>query len=387
MGALTGIRVIEFCEIAAGPFCAMLLADMGAEVIKVERPVGDAMRMWPPISDGYSENFASVNRAKKSVVLDLKSTDGVDSARKLILSADVVIENYRPGVMARNGLDYASMSAVKPELIYCSISAFGQTGPRAREGGFDLTMQAMAGVMSVTGEPGGAPVKCGVPLCDFVSALYGSMGINAALVERARTGRGQNVDVAMLGASLAIGALQTSEYFGTGNDPKKLGSAHPRNAPYQAFEAQDGYFGMAAGNNNLWHHVCDVVEREDLKEHPDYASPSLRAAHQTALKTLLEQVFRTKPVAHWLTVFAKKGVPSSPINSYSQALADRQVAHMGWVQDLTLPNGVSTKTFGPALRINDQAGQVSGPPPALGQHTDEVLAELVELAARDGAKS
>ena len=300
MAALTGVRVIEFCEIAAGPFSAMLLADMGAEVIKVERPTGDAMRMWPPINDGYSENFASINRAKKSVVLDLKSDEGVKNARDLILSADVVVENFRPGVMARNGLDYATMSAVKPELIYCSISAFGQTGPRSREGGFDLTMQAMAGVMSVTGEPDGAPVKCGVPLCDFVSALYGAMGVNAALVERARTGKGQNVDVAMLGATLAIAALQTSEYFGTGKNPKKLGSAHPRNAPYQAFQAQDGHFGMAAGNNNLWHLVCDVIKRDDLKEHPNYLNPSLRAANQSTLKTTLEDVFRAKPVAYWL---------------------------------------------------------------------------------------
>jgi len=376
MGALNGIRVIEFCEIAAGPFCAMLLADMGADVIKVERPSGDAMRMWPPINDGYSENFASINRAKKSVVLDLKSPEGVKNARSLILSADVVIENFRPGVMARNGLDYATMSAVKPELIYCSISAFGQTGPRSREGGFDLTMQAMAGVMSVTGEHGGAPVKCGVPLCVFVSALYGAMGVNAALVERVRTGNGQNVDVAMLGATLAIAALQTSEFFGTGNNPKKLGSAHPRNAPYQAFEAEDGYFGMAAGNNNLWYLVCDVVSRDDLKEHPDYANPSLRAANQSGLKTILEDVFRTKPVAHWLAVFAEKGVPSSPINSYADALTDRQVDHMGWVHDLTLPNGVTTKTFGPALRINDQAGEIGAPPPGLGEHTEAVLSQL-----------
>jgi len=184
-----------FCEIAAGPFCAMLLADMGADVIKVERPAGDAMRMWPPVTDGFSENFASVNRNKRSIVLDLKSAEGVAAARDLILDSDVVIENFRPGVMTRLGIDYATMSAEKPQLIYCSISAFGQTGPRATQGGFDLTMQAMAAVMSVTGEPGGAPVKCGVPLCDFVSALYGSFGISSALVERQTTNKGQHIDV------------------------------------------------------------------------------------------------------------------------------------------------------------------------------------------------
>ncbi|MCG8594947.1 MAG: CoA transferase, partial [Kiloniellales bacterium] len=247
MSSLQGLKVVEFCEIAAGPFCAMLLADMGAEVVKVERPAGDAMRMWPPVTDGFSENFASVNRNKRSVVLDLKTEDGRRAARAIILDSDVVVENFRPGVMARLGLDYETMAAEKPGLIYCSISAFGQSGPRSREGGFDLTMQAMSGIMSVTGEPGGAPVKCGVPLCDFVAGLYGAFGVVSALHQRRETGVGQNLDVSMLGTSLAVAALQTSEFFGTGKDPRKLGSAHPRNAPYQAFRARDGYFGMAAG--------------------------------------------------------------------------------------------------------------------------------------------
>lgn len=376
MMPLNGKRVIEFCEVAAGPFCGMLLADMGAEVIKVERAQGDAMRMWPPINDGYSENFASINRGKKSVVLDLKSDAGVAAAKALILSADVVIENFRPGVMGRNGIDYATMSAQKPALIYCSISAFGQSGPRSREGGFDLTMQAMAGVMSVTGEPGGAPVKCGVPLCDFVSGLYGSYAVAAGLLEVSRTGQGQHVDVAMLGATLAIGALQTSEYFGTGKDPRKLGSAHPRNAPYQAFKASDGYFGMAAGNNKLWKSVCDVVGLPVLVEQEKFANPTMRAANQTELLGLLEAVFITKPVAHWLSSFAEAGVPSSPINTFSQALQDPQVQYMGWVQDLTLPGGRQTQTFGSPLRINDQQNTITSPPPVLGEHTDDVLASL-----------
>lgn len=376
MMPLKGKRIIEFCEVAAGPFCGMLLADMGAEIIKIERASGDAMRSWPPINDGYSENFASINRGKKSVVLDLKSEDGAEAARALILSADAVIENFRPGVMARNAIDYATMSAKKPGLIYCSISAFGQTGPRATEGGFDLTMQAMAGVMSVTGEPGGAPVKCGVPLCDFVSGLYGAYGVSAALLEVAATGQGRHIDVAMLGATLAIGALQTSEYFGTGIDPRKLGSAHPRNAPYQAFRAADGHFGMAAGNNKLWHSVCAVVGREDLAEEDRFATPTLRAANQEDLRGLLEQVFTTRPAAHWLDAFAAAGVPCSRINTYSEALADPQVAHMGWVQDLELPGGRQTKTFGSPLRFNDEPNPVTGAPPVLGQHTDEVLAGL-----------
>ena len=376
MASLQGIKVVEFCEIAAGPFCAMLLADMGADVIKVERPVGDAMRMWPPVNDGYSENFASINRNKRSVVLDLKSDDGIRAAKAIILDSDVVVENFRPGVMARLGIDYETMAAEKPSLVYCSISAFGQSGPRSKEGGFDLTMQAMSGIMSVTGEPGGAPTKCGVPLCDFVAALYGAFGVVSALHEMQRTGKGQNLDISMLGTALAVAALQTSEYFGTGEDPRKLGSAHPRNAPYQAFKAQDGYFGMAAGNNSLWHSVCDVVDLPELKQDERYLTPTLRAQNQNVLRETLEAVFETKPVDHWLSAFATAGVPCSPINSYSQALGDPQVAHMGWVQDITLPNGNTTKTFGSPLRINGESLSIATGPPGLGEHTEEVLGKL-----------
>ncbi len=376
MLALEGIKVVEFCEIAAGPFCAMLLADMGADVIKVERPAGDAMRSWPPVNEGYSENFASINRNKRSVVLDLKTPEGLHAAKAIILDSDVVVENFRPGVMARLGIDYASMSAEKPGLIYCSISAFGQEGPRSKQGGFDLTMQAMSGIMSITGEPGGDPIKCGLPLCDFVAALYGAFAVTAALHQRQVTGKGQNVDVSMLGTSLGVAALQTSEYFGTGRDPRKLGSAHPRNAPYQAFRAKDGHFGMAAGNNSLWHSVCDVVALPELKEDERYLTPSLRAQNQDTLRVTLEEVFETKEVAHWLAAFAEVGVPCSPINSYSEALSDPQVEYMGWVQEITLPNGKVTKTFGSPLRINGATLPIAASPPGLGEHTEEVLGKL-----------
>jgi crotonobetainyl-CoA:carnitine CoA-transferase CaiB-like acyl-CoA transferase len=386
MSSLNGIKVIEFCEIAAGPFSGMLLADMGADVIKVERPTGDAMRTWPPLTDGYSENFASVNRGKRSICLNLKDPADIAHARQLILGADVVLENFRPGVMQRNGLDYAAMSALNPGLVYCSISAFGQTGPRSGEGGFDLTMQAMSGVMSVTGEPGGAPVKCGVPLCDFVSGLYGAYGIASALTARAQTGKGQHIDVSMLGATLGVSALQTSEFFGTGKAPRKLGSAHPRNAPYQAFEASDGHFGMAAGNNGLWASVCRVVGREDLEKDPRFIDPTTRAQNQDTLRDLLEAIFRTRPIAHWIAAFNDAGVPCSPINTYPEALQDPQVAHMGWVQQIELPNGVSTQTFGPVLRIDDTAQPVTRRPPALGEHTGEILAQLTAAQAAQDSR-
>ncbi|MGI9595110.1 MAG: CaiB/BaiF CoA transferase family protein [Acidimicrobiales bacterium] len=382
---LQGVRVVEFCEVAAGPYCSMLLADQGADVVKVEKPTGDTMRSWPPISSpdradgsdqGFSENFASINRSKRSVVLDMKTEQGLAAATALIERADVVVENYRPGVMAKLGIDYETMSAVNPGVTYCSISAFGQEGPRSTEGGFDLTMQAMAGVMSVTGEPGGAPVKCGVPLCDFVAGLYGAFGVASALRERERTGRGQHIDVSMLGTTLAVGALQTSEYFGTGDNPRKLGSAHPRNAPYQAFRSADGHFGMAAGNNGLWERVCEVVGLPELVDDERYRTPVLRAANQDELRITLEATFMTEPSAHWLSAFARAGVPSSPINSYRDALADPQVEHMGWVRPLRLPNGVETETFGPPVRIDGRSVPIRSSPPLLGEHTEAVLAEL-----------
>ena len=374
---LNDVRVIEFCQIAAGPFCGMLLADFGADVIKVENPEGgDSMRAWPPISGGFSENFASVNRNKRSVTLDLKSPEGVEAAQALVRSADVMIENFRAGVLDRLGLGYAALKKDQESLVYCSISAYGQTGPRAQEGGFDLTVQAMSGIMSVTGEAGGAPVKCGVPLSDFSAGLYAAYAITAALMDVRRGEPGRHIDVSMLGASLGIAALQTSEYFGTGKDPGKLGSAHPRNAPYQAFQASDGYFAMAAGNDRLWQSVCQVVEHPEYVDDPRFKSTSERAVNQIALKELLEADFGQQPVEHWLAAFGDAGVPCTPINSYSQILSDPHVAHMEWIEDLTLPSGIETKTFISPVNFGEQRLGVRRPPPELGEHTVEVLAEI-----------
>ncbi len=374
---LHDVRVIEFCQIAAGPFCGMLLADFGADVIKVENPEGgDSMRAWPPISDGYSENFASVNRNKRSITLDLKSPDELKAARDLVRSADVMIENFRAGVLDRLGLGYETLRKDHDSLIYCSISAYGQTGPRAQEGGFDLTVQAMSGIMSVTGEPGGAPVKCGVPLSDFSAGLYAAYAITAALMDVRRGEPGRHIDVSMLGASLGIAALQTSEYFGTGNDPAKLGSAHPRNAPYQAFQAEDGYFAMAAGNDRLWRSVCTVVGHMEYFDDSRFTTTTSRAANQVALKDLLEEEFGRKPVDYWLAAFRDAGVPCTPINSYSQILSDPHVKQMGWVQDLKLPSGHETKTFISPVIFGDQQLGVRRPPPALGEHNDEILSEI-----------
>ncbi len=367
MSPLNHIRVIEFCQIAAGPFAGMLLADMGADVIKVESPEGDGMRNWPPHNAGYSENFASLNRGKKSVVLDLKDGKQLESARRLCLSADVVLENFRPGVMQRLGLGYEALSKAKPSLIYCSISAFGQQGPRSLEGGFDVTLQAIGGVMSVTGEPGGAPVKSGVPLTDFAAGLYAAFSIAASLHEN----KGRHIDVPMLGTTLAIAALQTSEYFGGGKDPKKLGSAHPRNAPYQAFKCKDGHFVMAAGNDDLFRRACEGFDCVFLLRDSKFSSTSLRAKNQIELKEIFEKRFAGLTAEQCLGIARKQGVPCAPINTYSEALADPQVAHYGWVQPLELPNG-STRTFVSPLMKEQKPGK----PPALGEHTEEVLRQL-----------
>ena len=309
---LSGVKVVEFCQVLAGPYCGMLLADMGAEVIKVEPPEGDMMRQWPPIREGFSENFASINRNKRSVVLDLKNPAHKAAARRLVLSADVVLENNRPGVMDRLGLGYESFRVEKPGLVYCSISAFGQSGPRSGEGGFDVTVQAMSGIMSVTGEPDGAPVKCGVPVSDVGTGLYAAFSIVSVLRRVAGGGEGAHIDASMLGCSLGMAALQTSEYFGTGRDPKKLGSAHPRNAPYQAFKASDGHFVIAAGNNKLWESVTEVVGRPDLLQDARFKTTLSRAEHQGALKDLLEVEFAKQGVDHWLAAFEKSGRAAGP---------------------------------------------------------------------------
>ena len=368
---LAGVRVLEFCQVAAGPFCGLLLADFGADVVKVEPPEGDSLRSWPPLNEGYSENFASLNRSKRSVALDLKQPAHLAVAQRLALEADVLVENSRPGAMQRLGLGRDWFAAHRPQGIYCSISAYGQDGPRGGEGGFDLTIQAAAGVMSVTGEPGGAPVKAGVPLADFASGLYAAYSI-AALLARVRAGgaggAGGHIDVPMFGATLAIAALQTSEYFGTGRNPGKLGSAHPRNAPYQAYAAADGWFAIAAGNNRLWAQVCEVVGVTPLLDDERFLTPTLRARHQAELKALLDPHFARQPVAHWLQAFAAAGVPGAPINGYGEALADPQTAHLGLVREQVLPGGQHTRTVGCPVRLDGAPLPTDTRPPALDQH-------------------
>ncbi|MEZ5739981.1 MAG: CoA transferase [Burkholderiaceae bacterium] len=370
---LAGIKVIEFTNILSGPFCGMLLADMGADVVKVEKPSGDDMRFWPPITDGYSENFASVNRNKRSIAMDLKSADDRALARELCAGADVIIENNRGGVMDRLGLGYADIKALNPAIIYCSINAFGSQGPYANRGGFDLVIQAESGIMSVTGED--APVKCGVPISDTATGLYGAFAIAAALREVASTGQGVHIDASMLGASLGISALQTSEFFGAGKSSPRMGSRHPRNAPYQAFKASDGFFCIAAGNDKLYRDVCLQVGMPELIEHPDYKSTALRAKNQAALADILAVPFLTKTADEWIRIFGECGVPCG-LTIRAGARSSVQVRHCGWVQDTTLPNGVRTKTFGsPDPPSDSPVGEdPASMPPALDEHGAQIRA-------------
>ena len=373
---LAGVRVIEFCQVLAGPFCGCLLADMGADVIKIEPPEGDLMRAWPPLIDGYSQYFASVNRNKRSIALNLKDPADLAVARSLCLSADVVLENFRPGVMKKFGLDQATLAQEKPDLVYCSVSAFGQDGPRATEGGFDMTVQAFSGVMSVTGEPGGRPVKCGVPIADFSAGLYAAFSVVCGLHKARRDHAIGHIDVSMVGAMLGIAHLQTSELFGTGKDPVPLGSAHPMNAPYAAFRCRDGYIAVAAGTNKLWEAACAGIERPQIAQDERFASPTLRARNQNELRDVLEAEFARYDRAELLAIFGVKGVPCAPINSYSQALADPQVKHLALVAELELPNGAPTRMVISPQKIAGESLGIYRRPPALGEHGAEVRAEL-----------
>ncbi|MEZ5909004.1 MAG: CoA transferase [Hyphomicrobiaceae bacterium] len=380
-GPLTGVRVLEFGQIAAGPFAGSLLADLGADVVKVENPVGgDGMRGWPPLSENdtgeaFSENFASVNRNKRSIAVDLKDAESLARLKRLTERADVVLENFRAGVLKRLGLGYEALAARNPRLVYCSISGYGQQGPYAQKGAFDVTVQGMSGLMSVTGEEGRPPVKCGVPVADFCAGLYGAFTITAALMEARSSGKGRFIDCSMLGALIGVAALQTSEYFGTGKPGRLLGSAHPRNAPYQAFRAADDYFIIAAGNDALWREVTEAVGRPELAGDPRFLTQPLRARNQAELAEILTACFASRSARDWLEEMDRRGVPCAPINTYAETLGDPHVQSMGLVRDLVLPNGVATQTTAFPIAMTDFAFTVRQPPPRLGEHTGEVMAE------------
>jgi crotonobetainyl-CoA:carnitine CoA-transferase CaiB-like acyl-CoA transferase len=380
-GPLAGLRVLEFGQIAAGPFAGSLLADLGADVVKIEKPDGgDDMRRWPPLSAGghgaaYSENFASVNRNKRSIAVDLKDAAQVARLKKLCAKADAIVENFRPGVLERLGLGYKTLSVASPQLVYCSINGYGHEGPYAAKGAFDATVQAISGLMSVTGEADGPPVKCGVPVGDFGAGLYAAFCITAALLQARHSGRGAFIDCSMLAGLLGIAALQTSEYFGSGQTPRRLGSAHPRSAPYQAYQAKDAPFMIAAGNDKLWLDVCAAAGMPQLKDDPRFATNTLRAKNQQALEKILQPVFASRTKNAWLAEFDRRGVPCAPINTYPEILNDPHVQASRLVRDMRLPNGRQTKTVAFPMKISGYEFSIYRNPPELGEHNDEVFAE------------
>ncbi|MEP1352454.1 MAG: CaiB/BaiF CoA-transferase family protein [Tateyamaria sp.] len=384
---LAGVRVLEFGQIAAGPFAGSLLADLGADVVKVERPDGgDGMRSWPPLTDNgagdlYSENFASLNRNKRSITANLKDPEDLARLKRLAAECDVIVENYRPGVLDRLGLGYDALRADNSALVYCSISGYGQTGPYHKKGAFDVTVQGMSGLMSVTGEKGGVPVKAGVPVGDFCAGLYAGYTILAKLMQARETGQGGHIDCSMLGSLLGVAALQTSQYFGTGEAPEALGSAHPRNAPYRAFQASDAPFIIAAGNDKLWEQVAHAVGLSHLIEDPRFATQLWRAENQDGLFDLLQPEFEKQTAEYWLTEMDKRGVPCSPINTYPEVFEGEQVKHMNLVRSVTLPNGQETRTTAFPIQMTGYDFEIFRDPPKLGAHNEDVLADW--LSAED----
>ena len=382
---LSDIKVLEFGQIAAGPFAGSLLADLGADVVKVENPDGgDGMRLWPPLSKGenkteFSENFASLNRNKRSVAIDLKKPSDIKILKELISVCDVLIENYRPGVMDKLNLGYDILKKINSSLIYCSISGYGQIGPNAKKGAFDVTVQAFSGLMSVTGNENSEPVKCGVPFGDFCAGLYASYSILAKIIHKNSIGgRGGFIDCSMLGSLIGVSALQTSEYFGTGLSPKAMGSAHPRNAPYRAFKAKDNHFIIAAGNDKLWLEVVDAVKLSKLKNDKRFKTQQLRAKHQEKLFELLQPEFEKKEAKYWIFEMDRRGVPCSLINKYSDVIKENQVKEMELVLPLELPNGKQTKTTAFPIKISDYKFNIYRPPPNLGNDNNEIISDWLK---------
>jgi succinate--hydroxymethylglutarate CoA-transferase len=364
----------------------MVLADLGADVVKVEPPGGDGLRAWPPLArdangEDYSLNFASMNRGKRSVVADLKNPEELARVRKLCAATDVILENYRPGVLARLGLGFDDVAKLQRRIVYCSISGYGQTGRYAERGAFDVVIQGMSGLMSVTGEEDGPPVKCGVPVADVTAALYAALTIVATRGVAVRENRAIHLDCPMLDCLLGVSALQTSEYWGTGIAPKRLGSAHPRNAPYQAFEASDAPFAIAAGNDGLWAQVCEATGKRELLGDARFSSVAERAKNQKALAAILQDVFRTQSAAHWIAEFERRGVPCGPVNTFADILADAELVRNGLICDLDVPVAGKTKTVSYPVRMNRARQPIRLPPPKLGEHTEEVFLEWTAASA------
>lgn len=388
-GPLSGLKVVEVGVAMAGPFCGMMLGDYGAEVVKIERvDVGDDSRHWPPYFNGQlGHYYASANRNKESLAVDLKSPAGVEAARRLMLQADIVIDNYRVGALARAGLDYASLSAENPRLIYCSISGFGATGPRSGDAANDLFMQAYAGGMSITGEIGRGPVKMGLSVADLGAGMLATIGVLMAVEARHRTGRGQRVDTSLLEGQMAMLSYHLTNYFATGTPPLPSGSGSRVSVPYQAFQAADAWMVVAVFNDRMFRDFCQAVEQPDWATDPRFLNANARSQNHAVLIDLISGVLAQHPVAHWEKRLAAAGVPCSPVNTIDRAVAEAQVAAREMVVEIDVPRTGPIKMAGLPVKFTDTPGQIRRPPPRLGEHSADVLRRVgysdAEIRAMD----
>ena len=378
MGPLAGLKVLDLTHVMAGPTCTLMLADMGADVIKIERnPAGDDSRhSVPPKIGDEAASFLMMNRNKRGIVVDLKTAGGKKIMRRLIASADVLVENFAPGVMDRLGFGYQALRQDHPALIYCSLSGFGRTGPYQHRRGFDLMAQAMSGIMSFTGDgPGSPPVKCGAPLSDITAGLLAAMGILAAYAHRLKTGEGQWVETSLFEAALVQTYWQSAIALATGVAPRAMGSAHPLNAPYQAFQTSDGWIVVGGANRKQWRLLLEAIDAPELADDPRFADNAARMANLKALETELATRFRTQTSGHWLARLDQKGVPSGPVYDMLQALADPQTAARQMVVDVEHATLGTVKTIGLPVKFSATPGKLRCGAPLFGEHTRDVLAE------------
>ena len=375
---LSGLRVLDLTNVLAGPYCSMVLADMGADVIKLENAdKGDTSRQFEPQVNGESYCFAVLNRNKKSIALNLKDPAGLKIAQQLAAQADIVLENFRPGVVKRMGLDYDSIRVHNPGVIYAAMSGFGQTGPYGKKGGFDIIAQGMSGIMMMTGEPGGRPAKVGIAMNDIASGVTALSGILGALIGKLRFGEGQYLETSLLEAGLAWTPWEFGAFFGSGEIPTATGTRHRRSAPYQAYRTQDGYMTVGAGTQKMWVTFCEkVIHQPDWTQRPAYLTQALRVAHVDELERDIESVLTHNTTAHWVERLDAAGIPGGPVFGYEQALNDPHVLARKMVHDIDHPIIGPMKTLGLPIKSSGALGSIRTPAPWLGQHSAELLGQL-----------